>query len=412
MASRRSGHGQQVERVWTGAGGRRDGDPGGEPERGGRAGPGGDTTRPGPARPGGSVAGRLVQQPRVRGGYGGQGSAGQGYGGRQDSSSTGTSVNSTTASSAQSSGVVLINTELTYEGATGAGTGIVLTSDGEIVTNYHVIEGATSIRVTVASTGRTYTATVVGHSATTDVALLQLTDASGLTPASLDNDTLASGDTVTAVGNAEGTGTLTAAKGTVTDLSTTITTESKGTVASAQLTGLIQTTADVVPGDSGGPLLDSEGEVVGIDVAASSGTTSATIDGYAIPVDDAIAVVKQILTGTATSAVHIGAKAYLGVQVTDTAPAYPNASYGGYPAGAGGTGAAVAAVVDGSPAAKAGLAAGDTITAVGSTTVDSASDLSTALARYGVGDTVKITWIDTAGATSSAAVTLAANPTA
>ena len=342
-------------------------------------------------------------------------SGSQGYSQQNGAPST-TTVDSTKATSAQSRGVVLINTELTYEDATGAGTGIVLTSDGEIVTNYHVVEGATSIKVTVATTGKTYSATVVGHSAATDIALLQLKGASSLATAALDDDTLTSGDTVTAVGNAEGTGTLTAAKGTVTDLSTSITTEAEGSVPAEPLTDLIETTADVVPGDSGGPLIDREGEVVGLDVAASSGTTSASIDGYAIPIDNALTVVKQILTGTATSTVQIGAKAYLGVQVTDTIAAYPNASFGGYrtgsSTGAGGDGAAVAAIVDGSPAAQAGLEAGDTITGVGSTTVDSSSALSTALATYGVGDKVQITWADTAGSTQQATVTLAASPTA
>jgi S1-C subfamily serine protease len=352
-----------------------------------------------------------TSSPGYGGWYGGQPNQGVYYN-QQDEPSTGTTIDSTTASSAQSSGVVFINSDLAYQGAEGAGTGIVLTSDGEVVTNYHVVEGATSIKVTVASTGTTYTATVVGHSATTDVALLQLKDASALTTASIDDDTLGSGDTVTAVGNAEGTGTLTAAQGTVTDLSTSITTEAEGSVDSERLTGLIETSADVVPGDSGGPLLDSEGEVVGIDVAASSGSTSATIDGYAIPIEDALAVVQLILNGTTTATVHVGANAYLGVQVTDTSAAYPNASYGGYGAVPGPSGADLAAVVDGSPAAHAGLVAGDTITAVGSTTIESAADLSTALARYAVADQVQITWIDSSGTTSSATVTLAASPTA
>lgn len=134
-------------------------------------------------------------------GYGGYGGSGRGSYGQQDGSST-TTVSSPTATAAQSSGVVLIDTQLAYAGAAGAGTGIVLTSHGEVVTNYHVVEGATSIRVTVASTGTTYPATVVGHSSTTDVALLQLEGASGLTTATLNDDTLGSGDAVTAVGNA------------------------------------------------------------------------------------------------------------------------------------------------------------------------------------------------------------------
>lgn len=158
----------------------------------------------------------------------------------------------------------------------------------------------------------------------------------------------------------------------------------------------------MVPGDSGGPLADSEGEVVGIDVAASSGTTSATIDGYAIPIEDAMAVVEQILTGTESSTVQVGANAYLGVQVTDASSAYPEASYRGYPTGTAATGAVVAAVVEGSPAADAGLAAGDTITAVGSTAISSAAELGEALGGYGVGDKMGLSWTDATGTTSSA----------
>ena len=315
-----------------------------------------------------------------------------GSGGARQGSGQTSSVDSEPATAAESQGVVLIDTRLDYAGEAGAGTGIVLTADGEVLTNYHVVAGATTISVTVASTGATYDATVVGHSESSDVALLQLEDASGLTTATVDDDTVALGDDVTAVGNAGGTGTLTAADGTVTDLSSTITTASEGTVAGETLQGLIETDADVVPGDSGGPLLDAEGEVVGIDTAASSGTSSSTIDGYAIPVEDALAVVQQVRSGTQTSTVAIGASAFLGVQVTG--------------------GAGVAAVVDGSPAAAAGLAAGDTITGVGATTVSSAEALSAALAQHDVGDQVRITWTDSTGSSHHAIVTLAASPTA
>ena len=238
----------------------------------------------------------------------------------------GTAVDSDPATDAESTGVVLVDTELGYEGAAGAGTGIVLTADGEVLTNYHVVEGATAIRVTVASTGRSYAAEVVGRSAGADVALLRLDGASGLTTAALDDDAVAVGDAVTAVGNAGGTGTLTAADGTVTALDASITTAAEGSVASEELTGLVETDADVVPGDSGGPLLDAEGEVVGIDTAASSG---GEIDGYAVPVEDALAVVEQITSGRASAAVQVGASPFLGVQVTDTATGYPGAAWGG-----------------------------------------------------------------------------------
>lgn len=136
-------------------------------------------------------------------------------------------------------------------------------------------------------------------------------------------------------------------------------------MAGERLTGLVETDADVVAGDSGGPLLDVEGEVLGIDTAASSGSV---IDGYAIPIEDALAVVQQITSGTSTTTVQVGASAFLGVQVTDASPAYPGAGRAAGAATAPGDGAAVAGVVDDSPAARAGLTAGATVTLAASPT--------------------------------------------
>ena len=340
-------------------------------------------------------------------GYGGWGYPGPGSDNQSGAGTT--SVDSDQATTAESAGVVLVDTELGYENAAGAGTGIVLTADGRILTNYHVVEGATSIRVTIASTGDSYTAEVVGHSASADVALLALDGANGLTTATLDDDTVAVGDAVTAVGNAGGTGTLTAADGTVTALAASITTAAEGSVAGEHLTGLIQTDADVVAGDSGGPLVDAEGEVVGIDTAASSGSV---IDGYAVPVEDALAVVEQVSSGTSTATVQVGANAFLGVQVTDTPTAYLGAAWDTGTAATASRGAAVAGVVDGSPADAAALAVGDTITAVGDTTISSAADLSTALDGRAVGDRVQVTWTSSSGTTQTATITLAASPTA
>ncbi len=346
-----------------------------------------------------SATATLVDWPgRGSGSWGGTGTDAYGRSGGSTGGQT-TTVDSDPATATESSGVALIDTVLTDGEA--AGTGIVLTSDGEVLTNYHVVEGSTSVKVTIASTGSTYTASVVGVDQSADVALLQLHDASGLTVAQIDDDTLAVGDDVTAVGNAGGTGTLTAADGDVTDLSSSITTASEGTVAGEQLTKMIETDADVVAGDSGGPLLDSEGEVVGIDTAASSGQE---IDGYAVPIATALAVVTQIRSGDETTAVRIGAAAFLGVQVATSTTA--DAGYG-YASSAG---AAIAGVVDGDAADDAGLEAGDTITRVGSTTVTDAADLTKALSTMNPGDKVTIVWTDDAGQAQSATVTLDASP--
>ena len=223
----------------------------------------------------------------------GSGYAGSGYAQAE------TAVSSP-ATAAQSRAVVLINTELPYQDASGAGTGMVLTAAGQVLTSYHVVEGASMIKVTVAETGRTYQATVVGHDQTHDVALLQLKGASGLTAVKIDDDKTSIGDKVTAVGNAGGTGTLAAAKGKIVSLDASITTASEGPVASETLSAMIETTADVVSGDSGGPLYDADGEVTGIDTAASSGSE---INGFAIPIHRALSIVQQIQSGNETGGV-------------------------------------------------------------------------------------------------------------
>ncbi|KQQ07646.1 septum formation initiator [Rathayibacter sp. Leaf296] len=334
--------------------------------------------------------------------------SGSGYGsgsGSGSSSSTGTTTDAVPASTAQTTGVVTIVSDLTYQGARSAGTGVILTSDGMILTNNHVVEGATGIAVTVESTGETYTARVVGTDATNDVAVLQLEDASGLTPATLDTDGVAVGDSVTAVGNAEGTGDLVAAAGTVTALGQSITTQSETGIAGETLQGLIQVDADIVSGDSGGPLVDASGAVVGIDTAASSG--SADITGFAIPIATALDIVAQIEAGADTATIEIGYPAFLGVSLSSGAS--PSASAAG---GAGAAGAVVGGVIEGTPAATVGLAAGDVVTAVDGTPVASADALSAALADREPGESVTLSWIDASGSAHSAPVTLTEGPVA
>src|ERR1700722_10926583 len=208
-----------------------------------------------------------------------------------------------------------------YQGASSAGTGIVLTSTGEILTNNHVIEGATSIKVTDIGNGKTYTATVVGYDASHDVAVIQLQNASGLTVANLgDSSSVQTGDSVTALGNAEGKGgTPSVASGTVTALNQSITASDELSNVSEQLTGLIETNAPIQPGDSGGSLVNSYGQVIGMDTAASSsyqfqGQSSTATQAYAIPIDEAVSIAKQIEAGTTSADVHIGATAFLGLE--------------------------------------------------------------------------------------------------
>jgi S1-C subfamily serine protease len=295
-------------------------------------------------------------------------------------------------------GVVDINTTLTYAGARGAGTGMVLTADGEVLTNNHVVENATSIEVTVVSTGRSYRARVVGTDAVDDVAVLRLQRANDLQTVTTDAaHQVRVGDPVTAVGNAGGAGaTPSAAPGTVASLGTSITTQTEFGVRGERLTGLIEVAADIVSGDSGGPLYDEDNAVIGMDTAASTGTSD--VRGFAIPIGKALRIAARIEAGRATGGIILGYPAFLGVQVRDTL-----ATTGG---------ATVFAVVNGTPAARAGIASGDVITRVGRHRVQSASDLTGVIQSFSPGTPVRVTWTDSVGTTHIARVTLVEGPPA
>lgn len=332
------------------------------------------------------------QNPWSQYGRGGGGGQWGGYGGaygQQGSGATGTNTSpATTATSAQSTGVVLINTTIGYGQAQAAGTGLVLGSNGIVVTNHHVVAGATAVTVTDPSTSSTYTATVLGYDATTDVAVLQLQGASGLKTVTTDT-TSSVGEAVTAIGNAAGQSQLVAAAGSI--LATNVgidVTEDDG--STAHLSGLIEDSADVVQGDSGGALLDADGEVVGMSVAASSG--SAQVTGYAIPISTVTTIANQILAGQASSTVTIGTPAGLGVEVSSQGGAY------------------VQGVVRTGAAATAGVEPGDTITALGSAQITSAEALTADLKTLKPGQSTTIEWTDPSGATHRANVTLAQGP--
>ncbi len=305
----------------------------------------------------------------------------------QDPYGQSTSDEQSNATDAQSQGVVLINTTLTDGEA--AGTGLVLDSSGIVLTNYHVVEGSTSVKVTIASDGRTYDATVVGHNQKADIAVLQLDGASDLATVNLDDDAEpAVSDAVTAVGNAQGQGYLSASAGSVVALDQSISTRSEGSVAGENLTGLIETNAYVVGGYSGGALLDAEGEVVGITTAASSGGVT---ESYAVPIDDALTVADAIESGQEGDGVEIGPSAYLGIGIA-------------------GDNLQIASVETGSAAAAAGLAAGDTLTALDGTALSSYDVLHSTLAGHAPGDQVSIGWTDTSGQSHTATVTLGTSP--
>jgi S1-C subfamily serine protease len=314
-------------------------------------------------------------------------------------SGSGGSGTGTDASTKVDPTLVVINTVLGYQGGGAAGTGIVLSSNGEVLTNNHVIDGATSISATDLGNGRTYTATVVGYDTSGDLAVLQLQSASGLATAkTADSSKVAVGDPVTAIGDAGGTGAATAATGSVTALDQSVTASDPGSATAEQLTGMIQVDADVQPGDSGGALVNANGAVIGIDTAGSvnGGGQQAPPQGFAIPINTALPVARQIMAGKASPDVHLGPTAFLGVEIAPGAGA--------------GSGAAVAGVITGSPAAQAGLAAGDVITAVNGQPVDSPAALTTIMAGSAVGKPLTVQWTDDTGASQSATVTPVSGP--
>ncbi|MER7248048.1 trypsin-like peptidase domain-containing protein [Kribbella sp. NPDC000426] len=384
-----------------------------------------------------------------------------------------------------SPGLVDVNTVLGYENARAAGTGIVLTSDGEVLTNHHVVEGATSITVTDIGNGKTYTASVVGYDEQHDIAVLKLKDASGLQTAKTGNsDQVKLGDQVVGVGNAGGVGgTPSYAAGKVTGLNQAITATDENGQDPENLTNLIQTDANIQAGDSGGPLVDANGEVVGVDVAggdgnnggqgrpgqtaATSGATSTatlaaagdgtgygdgngfgnpfggngfgdgsgngsgsqngsgngsgsqngsgdgsgngfgngqggspngsgtTAEGYAIPINQALDIAKQIENGKSSDGVHIGASPMLGVSVVTSE---------------GTSGAVVGDVLADGHADDAGIEPGDVITSFAGHTVESPDTLSELLNKQHPGDKVEVGWVDQSGQTHKATIELITGP--
>jgi len=276
-----------------------------------------------------------------------------------------------------------------------AGTGIVLSADGLVLTSNHVISGGTQISAFDVGNGRTFTANVLGFDRSHDIALLKLRNASNLKKITVGNSSAVKvGDGVVAVGNAGGEGgTPKAAAGKVTALNQTIVaTESDGQGA-RRLSGMIQVNADIKPGDSGGPLVNRSGQLIGVNTAAASEeqAQSSGAEGYAVPSDTAMSIARQIENGQASGTVHIGQTALLGVSVNDGK----------------GRGATVTGVVPGGPAQDAGLRTGDVISAVDGESVDSPEELTAVLDKHQPGDRVQVEWTDRNGRDRQADVELA-----
>jgi S1-C subfamily serine protease len=351
-----------------------------------------------------------------------------------------------------SPGLVVVDTTLQYNSEQAAGTGMVINSDGLVLTNNHVIEDSTSIRATVASTGRTYQAKVVGYDVTRDIALIQLQNASGLRTVPIgDSAAVKSGAWVVALGNAEGQNSIVPATGQVTELNQTITAgDEGGSVASETLHGMIETNADIVAGDSGGPLADSAGEVIGMDTAGNdvSMPGQQSVAGFAIPIDAALSVAQQIAAAQASSTITIGYPPFIGIYIgkgSDPNPqdqaeqqgggfgggGFGGGGFGGGGFGGGGSqgcytsnanltvpstiasvssGTLVVGTICGSPAATAGITAGSVIVAVNGQAVGSPDDLTGVVSKFRPGQAVSVTWVSPSGQRSTSTVQLTAGP--
>jgi S1-C subfamily serine protease len=303
-------------------------------------------------------------------------------------------------------GLVDVTATLGYQHAISSGTGMVLTPSGRVITNNHVIEGATSITVTDVGNHRTYTAAVVGYDQGQDIAVLQLAGASGLKTVPLSTSPAVTvGETVLALGNAQGQGgTPAAATGVVTAVGQSITATDQAEGLSEQLTGMIQTSVPLQPGDSGGPLVSPAGQVIGMNTAGSAQFQigSGVAQGFAIPASQAAPVAAEIAAGRASAAVHIGATAFLGVQVVSYMVPAPGNSAS--------PGAGVAGITPGTPAAKAGLVSGDVITSIGGHAVTSATSLRSVLNAYHPGQAASLHWVGQAGQAHTATIIFAAGP--
>jgi len=273
-----------------------------------------------------------------------------------------------------------------------------------VLTNNHVIAGATSISVTFQGRPGTYDATVIGADPTDDVALLQVRGVSGVPIVGLaDSSSLSVGQKVAAIGNALGLGgTPRITAGTVSALNQTISVRGD-TGRVEHLTNLIQTDAHISPGDSGGPLVNASGQVVGMITAGSRSQfrTEAAL-AFAIPVNNAVDIANQIREGKASSKIILGQPGFLGVAVQGldarTATQLGVSS-----------GALVIEVVPGTPAAHAGMQVGAVITAVGGRKIGTADELGPAIYVHKPGERVEVVWVDASGA-HSAVVTLIAGP--
>ncbi len=295
------------------------------------------------------------------------------------------------------SSIVDINSNTAVGTGQVAGTGMIISSNGYVLTNNHVIDGTVNITAQINGTGTVYKVKVIGYDLKDDVALVQLQGASNLPVIPIgDSSRVSPGDQITVLGNALGKGgTPAQVTGIVAQLDQPIT-ASDDSGDTETLTGMIQVSAAIEPGDSGGPEVNASGQVIGMTTAGSTsgnpGQETGSTTGFAIPINKAMQIAAEIRSGSGPN-IHIGNAALLGVKVT----ANPAASNGAH----------VEGVNPGTPAATAGIVAGDVIVKVGTMTISSSNDLHNAMASLESGQSVVFVWTDPATGTHTASITLA-----
>jgi len=291
-------------------------------------------------------------------------------------------------------GLVLVDTVVGYGEGAAAGTGLVLTTNGIVITNHHVVAGSTAVTVTDPANGKTYDADVLGYDTTHDVAVLQLVSASSLPTITVSPLPVSSGESITAIGNAEGGGQLVTVNGQVTGTGVTVTVNEETGSGQATLTNLVGTTAPLVPGDSGGAMFDASSKVVAMNVAGSANARQPA--GYGIPIVTALKVANAVVTGQANSTVILGRTGGLGIVVSTQSNGAPK----------------IIQIVPGGAAAKAGITSGSTLTSLDGTTLSSPDQVTSILSNHKPGDKVQAGWQDRSGRSHTATVTLGIAPLA
>jgi S1-C subfamily serine protease len=329
-----------------------------------------------------------------------------------------TNLNEDSVANKVKPGMVDINSTLKYEDGAAAGTGMILSSDGVVLTNNHVVEGSTHLTATTVVAGKKYQATVIGVDPTDDVALIKLQGASGLKTVQVgDSSKVSLGTGVVAIGNAGGTGgSPTVTSGTITALGRTITASDSGSGQNTEtLHNMLQTNAPIAEGDSGGALANASGQVIGMNTAANGQSLggAGTSMGFAIPINRALSIAKKIAAGNTSGGILIGPKGFMGVGVDAVTDASACLAQSGIQPGyqvPTQSGALVCSVYQGTPAYKAGVRPGDVITGVSGQSVSTATGLTGVMLKYKPGATVSLTWVGPNKQSHTSSLTLIDGP--